>query len=200
MFRGEGLAKLAAALAENYRTYTSPEAFVPSKYESLQSKLVRASCVIAINVELHPGKVPEWEEVAAVACAVQNMWLTATALQVGAYWSTPAHLDALGRFLGLTAAQKCLGLCYMGYHQAKARPAVRGPIAEKLTWWKPEDNDGERRLTGNNSLIPGRTCGRVRGSLTSRYHSTKIRHVGAFGRPTPKKAQNGSPRSVPRTP
>jgi nitroreductase len=134
IFRGEGLGKLAAALAENYRTHTPPEAFVAAKHESLQSKVLQASCVIAINVELHPGKVPEWEEVAAVACAVQNMWLTATALQVGAYWSTPAHLDALDRLLGLTDAQKCLGLFYMGYHAAKARPAVRGPIAEKLTW------------------------------------------------------------------
>ncbi len=134
IFRGPGLEKLAAALAGNYRTLTPPEAFVQAKYEALQRKALRASCIIAINVELHPGKVPEWEEVAAVACAVQNMWLTATALQVGAYWSTPAHLEALGRFLGLTATQKCLGLFYMGYHQATARPAVRGPIADKLTW------------------------------------------------------------------
>jgi nitroreductase len=134
IFRGEGLKKLAASLAENYRTHTPPEAFVQAKYEAVQSKALQSSCIIAINVELHPEKVPEWEEVAAVACAVQNMWLTATALQVGAYWSTPAHPEALGRFLGLTATQKCLGLFYMGYHQAKARPAVRSPIAEKLTW------------------------------------------------------------------
>lgn len=33
-------------------------------------------------------EVPEWEEVAAVACAAQNMQLVATALGVAGYWSS----------------------------------------------------------------------------------------------------------------
>ena len=85
-------------------------------------------------MELHPEKVPEWEELAAVSCAVENMWLTATALEVGAYWSTPGNLTALEQFLQLEPNQKCVGLFFMGYHQAKEKPAVRKPIEEKLTW------------------------------------------------------------------
>ena len=134
LLRGEGLQKLAAILAQNYRTQTPAETFAQAKYESVQSKVLQSSCVIAINVELHPKKVPEWEEMAAVACSVQNMWLTATALQVGAYWSSPAHLGALGQLMGLSANQKCLGLLYMGYYQPKDRKAIRTPMAEKLVW------------------------------------------------------------------
>ena len=37
-----------------------------------------------------PGeRIPEWEELASVACAVQNMWLSATSYGIGAYWSSP---------------------------------------------------------------------------------------------------------------
>lgn len=134
IFRGAGLTKLADFLGETYRSQTIPESFSEAKYEGSRNKVLKSSCVIAINMELHPEKVPEWEELAAVACAVENMWLTATALDVGAYWSTPGNLTALEQFLQLEPNQKCVGLFFMGYHQAKEKPAVRKPIAEKLTW------------------------------------------------------------------
>lgn len=134
VFRENGLVQLADFMAETYRAQTPPAAFSEGKYETTRTKILRSSCVIAINMELHPEKVPEWEELAAVACAVQNMWLTATALNVGAYWSTPGNLDALGEFLNLTSSQKCVGIFYMGYHTAPEKPAIRKPIEEKLTW------------------------------------------------------------------
>jgi nitroreductase len=134
IFREKGLTTLADFLGENYRSQTPPAAFSEGKYETTRNKILRSSCVIAINMELHSDKVPEWEELAAVACAVQNMWLTATALNVGAYWSTPGNLEALGEFLNLSPSQKCVGIFYMGYHDAKDKPAIRKPIEEKLTW------------------------------------------------------------------
>lgn len=134
VFRADGLHKLADFLGETYRAQTPPESYKDIKYEGLRSKVLKSSCVVAINMEVHPDKVPEWEEVAAVACAVQNMWLTATALNVGAYWSSPANLDALTQLLDLPPTQKCLGFFYMGYHAAPEKPAVRKPIADKLTW------------------------------------------------------------------
>ena len=47
-----------------------------------QSAFSKVSYMIAICMKRHAiaGKVmPEWEEVCAVACAVQNMWLSMTA-------------------------------------------------------------------------------------------------------------------------
>jgi len=135
IFRGDGLGRLAHFMAETYKEQTAPEAFTMAKYEGLRSKVLQSSCVIAINMQLHAGKVPEWEELAAVSCAVENMWLTATAYGVGAYWSSPGNVEALGDFLGLEPPQqKCVGLFYMGYHNAPEKPAIRKPIEEKLTW------------------------------------------------------------------
>lgn len=56
--------------------------------------------------QAHPHKLmPLWEELAAVACAVQNMHLMATALSVAAYWSSwhDAARDSpqMLQFLGL---------------------------------------------------------------------------------------------------
>ncbi|GAB3256287.1 hypothetical protein GCM10027347_18000 [Larkinella harenae] len=134
IFREKGLQKLADFMGDLYRSQTPPASFSEGKYEGTRSKFLRSSCVIAVNMQLHSDKVPEWEELAAVACAVQNMWLTATALNVGAYWSTPGNLDLLGEFLNLSPSQKCVGLFFMGYHDGKEKPAVRKPIEEKLTW------------------------------------------------------------------
>ncbi|SDL24040.1 nitroreductase family protein [Siphonobacter aquaeclarae] len=134
VFRGEGKTRLADFLGDTYQAQTLPELFSEAKWKGTREKVTRSSCVIAICMELHPEKVPEWEELAAVACAVQNMWLTATALNVGAYWSTPGNLALFSEFLGLGPNEKCVGLFYMGYHQLPERTPVRKPIEEKVKW------------------------------------------------------------------
>jgi len=49
----------------------------------------RCSHVIMICLKRHDDKLPEWEEICAVACAVQNMHLMATAMgDVGGFWSS----------------------------------------------------------------------------------------------------------------
>jgi len=134
VFKGESLKKLAFFFSERYRTVTAPEAFSQARYDAAGEKVLKSDCVIAINVELHPEKLPEWEETASVACAVQNMWLTATAYGIGSYWSSPGILPQLGEFLNLESNQKCLGLFFMGYHDAPEAPARRTPIENKVTW------------------------------------------------------------------
>jgi hypothetical protein len=58
----------------------------------------------------HPNKLmPLWEELAACACAVQNMHLMATSLGLAAYWSS-WHEDArdspqMLQFLGIDGAK-----------------------------------------------------------------------------------------------
>ncbi len=131
---GEGLNKLAGFFTERYRKVTPPEAFSQARYDAAGEKVLKSACVILINMEVHAEKVPEWEEVAAVACAVQNMWLTATAYGIGSYWSSPGVLKELGEFLSLPDNQKCLGLFFMGYHDAAEGSARRTPIEDKVTW------------------------------------------------------------------
>lgn len=134
VFTGQGLNKLAGFFTERYRTTTPPEAFSQARYDAAGDKVLRSDCVIVINMETHAEKIPEWEETAAVACAVQNMWLTATAYGIGSYWSSPGVLTELAAFLGLPDNQKTLGLFFMGYHDAPVVPARRTPIENKITW------------------------------------------------------------------
>ncbi|HYH55877.1 MAG TPA: nitroreductase [Anseongella sp.] len=134
IFRKRGLESLANELGRLYRESTPPDRFLQAKYEATRDKVLQSSCVIAIVMKTHSEKLPEWEELASVACAVQNIWLTATAYDVGAYWSSPGSIQQLGEFLELAPDEKCIGIFYMGYHQEPPREAQRLPIEEKISW------------------------------------------------------------------
>lgn len=113
IFKGEEKAKLALEMQTIYKV-TQPEAtFLEKKYVDIGYKINKADTVVAIIVNFS-GMVPEWEEIAAVAMAVQNMYLTCTANKVGCYWSSPAIVDHLKDSLTIEENQKCLGLFYMG--------------------------------------------------------------------------------------
>lgn len=134
VFRNEGKIKLAEELARLYKEMTPDHQFLQKKYDSIVEKAKQSSCIITLNAKLHTDKVPEWEELAALACAVQNMALTAEALNVGAYWSSPGMIANLKDYLNLEEKEKCFGLFYMGYHNEEPRDAVRGPIEDKIKW------------------------------------------------------------------
>lgn len=128
--------KLGVAFGKIYKATTPPEKFLQKKYDSFAQKTAQASVIIAIQIQFHEDKLPAWEEIAAVACAVQNMALTAESLGIGAYWSSPAMIDHLGDFLQLNTNEKCYGIFYMGYHNAPPRAANRTPMAEKVKWMR----------------------------------------------------------------
>ena len=135
VFTGEGLVRLADFMGENYRQTTPPASFSQAKYDVTRDKILKAGAVIAINVELHPNLVPEWEEIAATAVAVQNIWLSAWERGIGGYWSSPGGaLEPLAEFMNLPENQKNIGLFYLGYHNAPQVPARRTPVEEKITW------------------------------------------------------------------
>ncbi len=131
---GDAKIRLGLTLANLYKEGTLPDQFLQKKYDSFTDKIAKASCIIAINIQFHPDKLPAWEEIAATACAVQNMALTAQSLNVGTYWSSPTFIEKLDSFLGLSENEKCYGLFYMGYHNEGFKAANRTPIAEKVKW------------------------------------------------------------------
>lgn len=134
VFRNEGKRKLGEELARLYKQETPEAQFLQKKYESIVEKAVQSSCVIVLNAQLHPDILPEWEEIAAFACAVQNMALTAEALKIGAYWSSPGTISQLNDYLKLKPNEKCFGLFYMGFHNEEPRLPKRTPMAEKVRW------------------------------------------------------------------
>ena len=134
VMKDEAKQRLGAELGRLYKEGVPAEKFMQKKYDSFGEKTDQAACILAINIQFHPDKLPAWEEIAATACAVQNIALTAEALNIGAYWSSPPMIDGLGEFLGLAENEKCYGLFYMGYHNDEPRDANRSAIADKIKW------------------------------------------------------------------
>ena len=135
IFRGNALKKLSDYLATWYKDNTAPEKFLKKKYEKTKAKPLQSDCVIAICMQRDSEeRVPEWEELAAVACAVQNMWLTCTAYNIGAYWSSSKGILEAKDFLNLKTGEKCLGLFYMGYYKMPTPLGKRKPIEDKVVW------------------------------------------------------------------
>jgi nitroreductase len=136
VFTGEGLKQFAAFQANRYKATAGP-AFAGDKYEKLLSNPLRCSHIISIGMKRHAGNgLPEVEEIAAVACAVQNMHLTATAYQLGCYWTTGGvtYDESAKAFFGLGASDKLLGFFYVGVIAVPSPMGKRGPVTEKVNW------------------------------------------------------------------
>ncbi|KAI9916039.1 hypothetical protein PsorP6_007199 [Peronosclerospora sorghi] len=132
--------ELGQFIANVYKKAVPVDKFLEKKYEKMVFNCTASSYVVAICMKRQKsGKIPEWEEMCAVACAIQNMHLVATAYNIGAYWSSGPPItmsQEMKEYLKLDEADKCLGLFYMGVPQASAIIAKgsRKPIQDKVTW------------------------------------------------------------------
>jgi len=122
--------------ADWYKKFTPEDKFSEMKLKKILTKPLKASHIIAICMKRDQEKrVPKWEEKAAVACAVQNIYLTVTSMGLGGYWSTPAYALAADDYLKLSSGERCLGLFYLGVPQADLNlPATRDDIRTKVRW------------------------------------------------------------------
>lgn len=132
----ESRQRLSDYILADFKANTPPELYSDVKVNDVALRPIQASCVLAIVMQREPAQsLPEWEEMAAVAMSVQNIWLSCTAHDIGAYWATPGFISRLGTILELGEGEKCLGLFYMGYLKEDAKaPALRGKIEEKVRW------------------------------------------------------------------
>jgi nitroreductase len=105
------------------------------KAVKFRDNLLHVPFVMAIVLQRDAAeRIPEWEEIAAVSMAVQNMWLSATDLGLGAFWATPPFLHLIEPLLELKPDQKLLGFFFVG-HVAMDYPSPgRGPVSEKVVW------------------------------------------------------------------
>jgi len=135
IFKEEGLKKLSEYLGNQYKDRFIGDKFSELKYKKTVKKPLQCSAIIGICMQRDPKEsVPEWEEIAAVACAVQNMWLSCTALEIGSYWSSPALITGKNDIMDLAEGETCLGLFYMGYWDAISIDTKRGEIKNKIQW------------------------------------------------------------------
>ncbi|TKG94528.1 nitroreductase [Puteibacter caeruleilacunae] len=136
IFRGESKSKLAQHILDNHiKDYKAGVSVNPEKAEKFKANADKSDAIITIIMERDTsGRLPEWEDIAAVSCAVQNMWLSATAMGLSAFWSTPAFIETLGDYLGLSPNQRCLGFLHLGYSDIDLPSPGRGSVEEKTKW------------------------------------------------------------------
>lgn len=139
VFAGDQRQVLATRLSEIYSEVTPKNQFREDKLAKMGKNPLLANVVVAICMRRGDNpKIPEMEEIEAVACAVQNMHLTASAAGLGGFWSSPPCLDSevANEFLGLRPEDCCLGLFYLGWlREGEQWPtSVRQPADEKVEW------------------------------------------------------------------
>ncbi len=136
VLQGNALQRLSDFLADSMIKAAGDNPVPEIRIQKAKEKPLQSACVIAIVLHRSAEEVlPEWEEVAALSCAVQNLWLSATAYGIGGYWSTPGAIREMGPFLGLAPNERCLGLFYMGYRSEEAPiEGRRSDFREKVRW------------------------------------------------------------------
>jgi nitroreductase len=138
VFSGAGLKKLADFQSECYKQVTTVKGtFDEKKYAGLKSKPLECSHIIAIGMKREEKKsLPEWEEMGAVFCAVENMYLTATAYGVACYLSTGGvtNFEEAKEFFGLGKEDKLLGFLNIGMPKGLPIEGRRKSIDEKVKW------------------------------------------------------------------
>jgi nitroreductase len=106
-------------------------------YEHARVKLLRAPVVIvAASVKPANSKIVDIENVAAVAAAVQNMWLAAQELGLCAIWRTgnPAYNPEIKAYLGLDPEEHIVAFLYLGYPAVPVGPRTPVPYHAKTRW------------------------------------------------------------------
>jgi len=138
VFSGNGLQQLADFQSELYKNEAGDN-FKEITYNKLKQQPLRASHIIAIGMKRTTSKpIPEIEDIEAVACAVQNIYLSVTAYGLGGYWTTGGitYKASAKPFFGLDEQDKLLGFFYIGHVAIPSTSATRLPIEEKVKWVK----------------------------------------------------------------
>jgi nitroreductase len=136
VLEGEGRNVLANAMAESLQQRVP--GVTAAQLEIERQKPLRAPTIIAVAAHPIRGhKVPENEQIHAVAAATQNMFLAAHTLGYGAMWKTgEAASNALVKqALGLEADDVIVAFLYLGTN-ASPGPVRAATLEEKVRWIK----------------------------------------------------------------
>ena len=137
VFTEESRKTLSDKLSMLYKELTPIENFREDKFAKMQARPFQASAAIVAYMKRGDNpKIPEIEEISSVACAIQNLCLTATAYGIGSFWSTPKiiYTKEMNDFLKISDEDKCMGIIYLGYPNDEWPKGQRKPI-EYLTEW-----------------------------------------------------------------
>jgi nitroreductase len=135
VFSGKGLDLLGDKQSRIYKQHAGAK-FKESKYENLLNTPRLCSHVIAIGCKRSIGVIPELEEVAAVSCAVQNIYLSLEAYGIGGYWSTGGitFMKQANELIGLGPDDIFMGFFLLGYVQVPSVHRSPSSLDDKVNW------------------------------------------------------------------
>ena len=138
VYSGEGLQKLATLQAEFYKKITTEDhTFKEERYQNLLTKPLLSSHIIVVGMKRDPKHaIPEIEEVGAVFCAVQNMYLTLPAYNLAGYLSTGGitYFKNAQLLFGWGPEDKLIGFFHIGFPKREYKATSRKPVDEKILW------------------------------------------------------------------
>ena len=139
VFTGLGIEKYVEIIKKVFAE-TPDHLKKPEKLAKWTGNAPYASHIIAFGVKRTENcALPHVEEVCAVACAAQNMMLTATAHNVASYWSSGiAHMPTAAAEFGLDGKEdQMLGFLHLGLVDKGIEIGDRkSAIDTKVTWVK----------------------------------------------------------------
>jgi nitroreductase len=137
VIQGESRSDLADFLQALYKEIIPESQFNKKKYIHLRKNPMEAPLIITLSMKRQIiEKIPEIEEIEAVAIAAQNMMLTAAAYGLGSFFSTPKIIynERAKSFLSLGAKDKWLGILYFGYPANGIIKSARDSVDTKVEW------------------------------------------------------------------
>ena len=140
VYEGLALEELLDTISNLYIRFTPSESFRPGFAEKMAKRKSQVSHILVISMKRNEV-IPEFEEIASVSMAVQNIWLyLASNPEIGGYWSTPAIVlsKEFHQELQLGEDEQCLGIFYLGVlkEEARHKEGSRGDWKEKVQWFK----------------------------------------------------------------
>ena len=137
VFTGDARLELGKAFAESYKLQAEAEGDFSEKiYESQLERGTSAPVWISIGMTPGTKGIPEEEEAMAVACAVQNFHIVASAHGLAGMWLSNNVMihPYVVKFVGLNPPSRLLGFFPLGWPNIDWPTGDKTPIEEKITW------------------------------------------------------------------
>lgn len=134
----EKLSEWTTFFEDTYRSEIPAERFNERRFNAFGKKLAKTSHLVVLTmVRDEKERIPEWEEVAAMSMAVQNIYLSITAAGLAGYWASPGFIIRnIEKMISLGDREKCFGFFYLGIPVAELPPKPeKGSVDDYVKWY-----------------------------------------------------------------
>ena len=138
VYSGEKVNDFSRLHARLYQQFTPAEKFMQNKMDGIIANGEKSSHFIVCIMKRSNEKIPVMEEMAAVACAVQNILLGAAALDIATLWSTGGMVlsPAMKNHFKLNGQDEIMGLLFLGKTNERIESKRKIALSEKVVWEK----------------------------------------------------------------